>query len=33
MYILDEDENVFLKCIETFEDKQADTNRNPRDVR
>ncbi|CAF1681540.1 unnamed protein product, partial [Adineta ricciae] len=31
VYILGEDEGVILKCIETFEDQQAGTTRNPGD--
>ena len=31
VYILGEDEGVILKCIETFNDEQAGTTRNPGD--
>ena len=31
VYILGEDEGVILKCLETFEDTQAGTTRNPGD--
>ncbi len=31
VYILGEDEGVILKCIEAFEDRQGETNRNPGD--
>lgn len=31
VYILGEDEGVILKCIEAFEDEQANTSRSPGD--